>query len=304
MAVIPRCPVCGADQSVPWFEKNGYPHWWCRECRFGFVAPVPDRQVLKAYYQSLEGDLSSDCSWETDAKHKQVLWLSLLSRIARYSGVGPLLDLGCGAGQFLRTAFHAGWHDLTGIEVSSKAVALARSAAAATIHLGEWQEFPMPTGHFAGVAVLDVLEHAPDVDELLRYVRNCLRPGGSLIITVPNARGVAIRSFGRKALVVVPPEHLNYFTAKSLALLLKREGFTVAFHTTRDIHLKEWLRFLPVRQTNLDSHGVRDHKRSTHARWYRRLTGTAGLRAIAAFNLGLAPTGLGDQLVFLARMSH
>jgi len=296
-----HCPVCGGGGTRSWLEKEGYRHRYCPECQLGFLHPVPDADQLDAYYASLDSGLSSDCSWQTEPRHKCQLWRSMLKRVERRSGRGPLLDLGCGAGQFLRLAREEGWEDLVGIEVSERAATMARSAVDAPIHTGSWTEVNIDQGHFAGVALLDVLEHAPDPAALLRHVHRCLRPGGALMITVPNANGLSIRCFGNKSSVVIPPEHVAYFTKTSLARLLNREGFVVEWQSTCDVYLKDWLRFLPRGTGDGAPAPGEDVRRAEYARWYRRFTGNTALWCIGAVNVGLACTGLGDQLVCIAR---
>lgn len=297
----PACPACGKDGTRTWFCKRGYTHRYCQVCGHGFVNPSPDSEEIDAYYRGLSSGLCSYCSWETEPRHKLKLWRALLDRAEAASGLGPLLDLGCGAGQFLRLAREMGWEDLAGVEISEKAVALAREATGGQVYQGAWAEVPLEPDHFAAVVLLDVLEHAPDPRALLRHVHALLRPGGSLLLTVPNRKGVAIRVFGKAAYVVVPPEHVSYFTRLSLARMLEREGFDVAWQTTQDIYLKEWLRFLPGRAGDSQDSGSATPDRAKYDRWYRRLSGNAALRLIGAANRVLAATGLGDQLVCIAR---
>ena len=80
----------------------------------------------------------------------------------------------------------------------------------------------------------EVLEHVPDPREVLRFLRKHARPGALLAITVPQCAPVFIASsiatFLKDRLlppVINPWEHLNYFSAESLRLLLAEERFKV-----------------------------------------------------------------------------
>lgn len=297
----PPCPVCAGISVRPWFEKAGYSHHWCPSCHFGFVDPVPTSEELANYYQRLASGLSSHCSWETEPAHKRLLWKRMLDQADRLSGKGPVLDLGCGAGQFLRVAESDNWHPLTGIEISETAAALARQATSACIHQGDWSEIDPESNTYAAAALMDVLEHAPHPAGLLRYVWKALRSGGSVLLTVPNARGLSIRCFGAAAAIVIPPEHLSYFSRMSLSVLLDQQGFAVEWLSTCDLYLKEWMRFLPGRSTHKAAGGEKVMERETYARWYGRMTGRMGLAFIRCANVPLAMTGLGEQLVCVAR---
>lgn len=262
---------------------------------------MPHQRDIDAYYQNLNSGLSSDASWQTDAGHKVRLWRKLLDHVEHNSGNGPLIDLGCGGGQFLQFAVAHGWRAASGVEPSPKAVAIARSAVVAPIHEGAWKDVSLQPASFAAVALLDVLEHDTDPYGLLTHSYDLLRPGGSLIITVPNIRGLSIRCFGRNAYVLIPPEHLSYFTAKSLRLMLLNAGFAPPRTFTCDLYLKEWLRFftgfLKGKRAEL---GPADG-RERYLKWHHRFSGSVALRGIGAVNAMLAVLGCGDQLVAVAQ---
>lgn len=301
--------MCGSNSTRPWLSKNGYAHGRCNACGHGFVYPVPDPVEISSYYQSLDTGLSSDCSWQTEAGHKRHLWRQLLQRVERHSGVGPLLDLGCGGGQFLELASECGWKDSCGVEPSPKAVRIARNAVPFPIHEGTWKDIDLTPGNFAGIALFDVLEHDGDPDGLLAHCIALLRPGGTLMISVPNIHGLSLRFFGAEACVVIPPEHLSYFTAKSLRQMLLKAGFEKPSTTTCDLYLKEWIRLLPGSKkggAESDSGGVR---KEYYMKWHKRLTGALAVSGIAAINVLLGIAGCGDQLVATAikpgeRQSH
>ena len=295
------CPACGGVDASHWFVKHGYDHWRCTACGHGFVHPIPAMAEIAAYYAALNDGLSSDCSWSTEPRHKIVLWRRLLGAVLRGSGRGPLLDIGCGAGQFLKLAAEEGWHDAQGIEIAPKAAAMAREAAGAHIHEGAWRDVTLAHGHFAAAAMLDVLEHDPAPGALLRQVFDWLRPGGSLIITVPNIHGLSLRCLGSNAYVAIPPEHLSYFSRRSMERMLSRAGFSTAYHATCDIYLKEWLRFLPRRRPGAAEPPPDALQRARYERAYRRMTGTLALHGIGALNRVLGVAGAGDQRVVIAR---
>lgn len=297
---VPDCPVCGSDFTRSWLSKNGYDHARCNACGHGFVYPVPPATEIGAYYQSLDAGLSSDCSWQTEAGHKLQLWRQLLQRVERISGRGPLLDLGCGGGQFLQLASEWGWSDSCGVEPSPKAVRIARSAVPFPIHEGTWKDIDLAPGSFAGIALFDVLEHDGDPDGLLVHCLALLRPGGSLMITVPNIHGLSLRCFGKEACVVIPPEHLSYFTAKSLRLMLLKAGYAMPYTTTCDLYLKEWLRLLPGSKKASPESEPGSVRKSHYMKWHQRLTSGIALSGIAVVNALLGIFGCGDQLVAIA----
>jgi hypothetical protein len=71
-----------------------------------------------------------------------------------------------------------------------------------------------------------VLEHLPDPREALAYAGGLLKPGGSLILQVPNAASFQARLFGPRWYGLDVPRHLINFTPQSLVLLLEQAGFS------------------------------------------------------------------------------
>jgi 2-polyprenyl-3-methyl-5-hydroxy-6-metoxy-1,4-benzoquinol methylase len=262
---------------------------------------VPSQADIDAYYQALNTGLSSDASWQTEAGHKRQLWRKLLARVERTSGRGPLLDLGCGGGQFLQVAAACGWTEACGLEPSPKAVAIARSAVAAPVHEGSWKDVELQPERFAAISLFDVLEHDGDPHGLVAHCFNLLRPGGTLLVTVPNIHGLSIRCFGAEAYVIIPPEHISYFTAKSLRLLLLKAGFASPTTFTCDLYLKEWLRFFTRIQKSGAGVPVLPDGKAQYLKWHQRFSGGVALQGIRVVNALLAVLGCGDQLVAVAK---
>lgn len=100
---------------------------------------------------------------------------------------GPHLDVGCGTGEFLVTLADTTGRACQGVDPHPGYVREARQRhprldiALTTVGA----PLPYSDGSFGSVSLLDVLEHCPDEDDLLREVRRVLRPGGVLVLTVP-----------------------------------------------------------------------------------------------------------------------
>lgn len=87
---------------------------------------------------------------------------------------------------------------------------------------------------FDTILFLDVLEHLHDPWRVLRFVHPLLRPGGVLLVSVPNARFVALTVplvlFGRfeyKKSGVMDDTHIRWFTRSSANHLVAQAGFEV-----------------------------------------------------------------------------
>lgn len=99
-----------------------------------------------------------------------------------------VLDLGCAFGfgtRLLQRRYETYGHDL-----SRPYIERARATAPlATFTCGAADAIPYPEAYFDAILLLDVLEHVPDANSVVREITRVLRPSGCLVLSVPN-RGV------------------------------------------------------------------------------------------------------------------
>src|SRR3954465_15735403 len=140
-----------------------------------------------------------------------------------------VLDLGCGAGRFVRALAEAG-ADPVGVEIAEAALERARrNAPGADLRLvAPDGSLPLEHRSIDLVWCSEVLEHVAGVAGLLVEVRRVLRPGGRLLATVPfhgrmQAALIALTRF--ESHFDPLGQHLRFFTRSSLAATLHAGGF-------------------------------------------------------------------------------
>lgn len=105
----------------------------------------------------------------------------------------PILDVGCGAGHFLKFLEMNGYKHAEGLELSSQQAAEARKHVALTIHETEAETF-LAQRHaaYAAITINDVLEHIPknQTVRFLSVLKGGLKPDGVLVVNVPNVAGL------------------------------------------------------------------------------------------------------------------
>lgn len=300
------CPLCGG-RGRPAFEKAGWRHAECDRCATWYVDPVPSADALAAFYRDASADPGSRFCWEGTARHAHATWARALADAERLAGRGPLLDVGCGGGQFLEFARERGWVELEGVELSEAAAAAARARTGARIHPLPLDDAPLEEGRWAAITAWDVLEHLRDPGRALRRAFALLRPGGVLAVGTPHRHGLTLRTFRARALLVMPPEHLLLASRAGLRAAAAAAGFEVMRLETVDLHLRQWTAWMrgggavaPPGGAAPDRPAARD--RAAFLATYRRLTGASGFGALqATANLALRAARLGDQLVAVLR---
>ncbi len=94
-----------------------------------------------------------------------------------------ILDAGCGSGRVLDELARFG--RVSGVDLSSDAVAAASARGHARVSRAPIEELPFPDSSFHLVTCLDVIEHIRDDRHALRELFRVTRPGGHLLVTVP-----------------------------------------------------------------------------------------------------------------------
>jgi SAM-dependent methyltransferase len=140
-----------------------------------------------------------------------------------------VLDLGCGAGRFVRALQQAG-ADAVGVEIAEGALERARANAPGAELLRLEDDGTIPLAHRSVDLIWcsEVLEHAADAAALLHEARRVLKPDGRLLLTVPyhgRAKDVLIALTRFERHFDPLGQHLRFFTRRSLAAALDATGF-------------------------------------------------------------------------------
>jgi SAM-dependent methyltransferase len=286
-----ECPLCGCENCV--VLQTGVRHdsrievRRCPECELVFLWPQPSRENLDQYYR----DVYREEDEHPTIRERFVGNLSeARTRVARLQPILKpnmrLLEVGCGSGAFLGTVRpHVGY--AAGVELDS----IARQWIAEELRLpvaGSIEELPDAEGSFDVVVLLHVLEHISRPVEFLGTLKGLLRPGGTLVVEVPNVEDALIGVYQIPACrnFYFQKAHLWNFSTSTLEMMLVRVGFEAAVR------------------------GVQRYDLSNHMRWM--MTGEPGGQAFygdvilpganAAYADSLVQAGCSDTLWALAKV--
>jgi SAM-dependent methyltransferase len=214
----------------------------CCSCGLGRFEPaLGEAEIAAAYPPGYYGDLGAKFT-------PGIEWAVRLvgARRARFlsRGLSPgarILDVGCGRGVLL------------GAEAVQGADPRARIRIAPRLEAAGF-----PAEHFDQVVVWHVLEHVPEPRATLAEIRRVLRPGGRLVVAVPNFSSWQARWAGPAWFHLDPPRHLYHFPLAGLLRLLDGAGFRVlsAHHFSLRQNPFGWLQSAQNRIRGLPVNGL------------------------------------------------
>jgi len=161
---------------------------------------------------------------------------------------GRLLDVGCATGLFIHEAARYGWQ-VEGVEINPEATSYARTRFGLTVHQGTLESLNLPAESYDVITFLDVIEHTFSPLATLRKAHQLLRPGGWVILVIPNWDSWDAALFGPYWNGFDVPRHLYVFSREVMVRMLKQAGFTgigyrcyFSGYFTFRTSLRRWLR--------------------------------------------------------------
>lgn len=230
MSAAPLCPLCG-EGAVRLLAERGdtdgrttqvYQVWECAPCRVAFTWPrLTDAQLAPFYddfYYARPRGRGFAARLAAFAEGRLVA--ARLRALERHAHGGRLLDVGCGAGGFVRAALAAGW-DAEGLESSPAA---ATPGLEGRVRRGSLADLASPSARYDAITFWHSFEHLGAPREHLRRARRLLAPRGALLLAVP-WYGAWEAADLRRWFHLDVPRHQFHYSPEGLARLLEAEGF-------------------------------------------------------------------------------
>lgn len=224
------CPACGQVGScyliiegLVFRNELRLPVIHCENCNHRWLRSTESEQkIIEESYSAVYA------GFRVDEFFNKTVTEELEHRISKLSSPpARLLDVGCGNGEFLYCAQKFGY-DCLGIDVSADGVAIAASKGLNALNV-DYLTYEFPHRYHL-ITMWDVVEHLQNPNAFIERARQLLEPRGHLVLKVPsfgerNFR--VLRWFPSKSgLLLGAPDHVQYFSRKSMEALLKRSGFS------------------------------------------------------------------------------
>lgn len=233
-----HCPICGSEKISKKItakdytvSKENFDIWECAVCTGRFTQDIPDVNGIGHYYQSPEYISHSETrEGLINRLYHSVRKITMRSKqnwVKSASGVkqGSLLDIGSGTGAFLHYMKQVGW-EVTGLEPDAGARQNAKDLYNVESRSVE-DLFTLAPGQFDCITMWHVLEHVHNLHGYIEQIRKLLKPGGALLIAVPNYTSTDARIYGQDWAAYDVPRHLYHFSPHAMDVLLQQHKIRI-----------------------------------------------------------------------------
>jgi SAM-dependent methyltransferase len=196
----------------------------CRRCDLAQTAPAPSEAELDGYYPKGYHSTTKRYRGGMDRVLSMVHRSRIRAMERLLGGTGSVLDIGCGPGVLINQMRSRGWR-VRGTERSPSAAQQARDVFHLDVSAVDVDELVATGATFDAVVLWHVAEHLHSPGDTVRGIARLLRPGGVLLMAVPNFGSPEAR-FGRAGWFHLDvPRHLVHFTPSTLRAILDSAGF-------------------------------------------------------------------------------
>lgn len=158
-----------------------------------------------------------------------------------------LLDVGCARGHLSSALQEQGWN-VTGIEYDSHDAQVAQEAGIAMIVGTAESVLSNMVDTFDVIVFADVLEHFVEPLEVLTMAKRRLKPGGRIVISIPNVAHLTVRlqlllgSFNYTDRGILDRTHLHFYTQRTLREMIKQADLEIVHLGATPAPIEEVLR--------------------------------------------------------------
>ncbi|MGA9768797.1 MAG: class I SAM-dependent methyltransferase [Blastocatellia bacterium] len=290
------CEICGATTARELYTATDrlrnsdrqFSIVACAGC--GVLRTLPEmneRELARYYPTEYWGEVREPSGdWINESQSEKTKFLAQCDLKG-----GHILDVGCGAGFFLRALDQSVWERF-GVETGEMAASAAnRALGSGRVFTGTLIESACEDEIFDVVTFWSALEHMNEPRANLIEARRILKPGATLVIQVPNVASYQARWFDGDWFALDAPRHRYHFTPQTLERLLAETGFNIYRKTFYS-----------------KSHNAHSLRQSLKSRLYTRRAGIASralflasIPFIKSFDLLMSAMGEGATLTIAAR---
>lgn len=226
------CPVCADPGGDQLFVRAGFRIVHCAACGHVYVKNRLNEEYLQGLYA---GSVTEQLYRRIRASefHKQY-WRSVHTKYLDYFGTlgcanRNLIDVGCGAGNFLDTCKEVTDYTLHGLDFCEDSFDFIVSITGRDNYYYRQpiENIDFGAKRFGLITMWGVLEHLVTPGSVLEKCGRILDENGRIILLVPNLFSRAFKILGITTPTIYPRGHLHYYTRSSMERLAKDSGLVI-----------------------------------------------------------------------------
>lgn len=240
------CPWCGSDRLATRLRTTDLlqhkPGVFvldrCQDCGHTFQNPRLSESGLEFYYRDFYDGLGEQKMSGTFGGRTKMYRGRAESMVPHDPTPKNWLDVGTGHGHFCEAAREVlPGTAFDGLDFTDGVHLAAREGRVEHAYRGAFPDLaPELAARYDVVSMFHYLEHSTDPDRELRAAHEAVRPGGHLLIEVPDPESRYARLLGRWWLPWLQPQHLHFVPVANLRARLTELGFTVVAEEHAEAH--------------------------------------------------------------------
>ncbi len=248
--VEPRdCPICDCRSRRLLYRQRfsemsegsllaGYDVVACEACGLAYADNIPSQRTFDAHYRDMSKYERQDCGCR-EAESDILRFRAIAQIIARGQPdrTTRILDVGCAIGGLLAALKDLGYSSLFGIDPSPSCAMAAAGAHGIEVVTGTLASLPVGDRKFDLIVLSNILEHVRDLKPALLRLCDVLADNGMVYVQVPDASRFANRDDA--PFQEFSTEHINFFSAVSLANLMRSAGFLARLIESNAYHQEQ-----------------------------------------------------------------
>jgi len=237
------CPLCGrlptdhlfTTRDLGWGKPGEFHLRRCRKCDLILTTPRPVPESMPLYYEDWYNYKPIEAVRSEHASgffNRFVFWMrrKMLEKTGPLEPDMNLLDVGAGFGAQL--LYYIRRRNVRGTAVDFDPTVTRHSllGGIADVRTGDLLDLGLPANSFDVVTFYETLEHVYEPLLTLQETWRVLKPGGRLVVEVPNYAAPWRRIWRRYWFAIMTPVHLYHFTPDSLQRMVRGAGFRPIRH--------------------------------------------------------------------------
>jgi len=228
------CPVCKSPKRHFFLSRMALDIYRCEECSHRYLHPrIKFEKAIQIYgNDKTAADIYTTKTQINLDEVKYQYGFDLISQL-KPPAQEKVLDIGCGAGTFLKVAYKNNWKYCVGVDPNDNYKGSYQNIEGVQFINGNFEALePEKIGdNYDCISMWSVLEHLYDINSILATLKKMLKPKGLLFILVPNVESMATKLM-RSMSPTFNWKHVSHFSPQSLKALMQKHQFNCVFFET------------------------------------------------------------------------